>query len=362
MAAGTVIDGTYVVERQLGEGGMGVVLAARHIATQYPVALKVLKSVGNATHARRFVRELRGTRALSSPHVARVYGAGVCGDGRPYIAMELLDGPDLQTMLAEQPLSPPLAAGYIIQACAALSEAHRLGIIHRDIKPANLMLSHQAHDRPIIKLVDFGIATPVRAETPNELVDDDEITAVHAVIGSAHYMSPEAVRSARDVDARADVWSLGVTLYELISGRLPFTGANFAEVAIAITEDEPAPLVEAAPALRAIVARCLAKDRDRRYPSAAALAAALAPFALPGLLPQPAPRTRWDSGERWQHRAPAPPRDYTRAWVAVAVAALALLGFSAMALGGDDFRAEPIHDESPRSAPARPIVTPIRPT
>jgi eukaryotic-like serine/threonine-protein kinase len=325
-----VID-EYDVEGILGEGGMGVVLAGRHRDSGTPVAIKLLKSTANPTHVRRFLREVRGASQLVHPHVARVLAWGQVPDGRPYMVMELLDGPDLHTLIEAAPLPAALAASYVMQACAGLAEAHARGIVHRDIKPANLVLS-----RGSVKVVDFGIATA------SEDDDDDEITAVHTVIGSVHYMSPEQLRSSSEIDARSDIWSLGVTLYELISGRRPFEGKNFAEVGLAIALEEPEPLTEAPSALAAIVARCLAKDPARRFRNVEQLAAALAPFAhQPAVVPR-------------SSRS----RAHSKAWIAVAIATLALIGFSALALTGDELDTD-TPTTSVQSPPPAITVEPI---
>jgi eukaryotic-like serine/threonine-protein kinase len=372
MIPGEIIDGTYVVERLLGEGGMGVVAAARHISTGAVVAIKVLKSdSADGTHFRRFLREIRGVSQLCNEHVARVVAFGELQNRRPYMAMELLDGPDLSSMLHVAPLPARVAALYVMQACAGLGEAHALGIVHRDIKPANLMLSRNAMGVPIIKVVDFGIATAPRHD------DEDEITAAHTVIGSVCYMSPEQLRAAADLDARSDVWSLGVTLYELISGRLPFDRENFAATAIAIAGDDDLPLPEADPALAAIIARCLAKNPRDRYASVDELADALAPIA--GVVRQATAITlrmkvpRITTSSELAGQATTVPMFMLRSpagWIAAAAAlVIALVGFGALAFSGKDVEASttiarPAIQITPVShitvkPIAQPTVTPI---
>ncbi|HEY5935912.1 MAG TPA: serine/threonine-protein kinase [Kofleriaceae bacterium] len=296
MRPGDVIAGKYEVERVLGEGGMGLVVAARHRTHGTTVAIKVLKEgIDDDTIRRRFLREARGARQLHSEHVARMMDYGLLDDGRPYLVMEMLDGPDLQTVVDQQPIPQDIAVAFVHQACLGLADAHALGIVHRDIKPANLMLSiSHSTGAQVVKVVDFGIATASR----NDI--DGNLTGAYMVLGSVTYMSPEQLRSSPDLDHRSDVWSLGVTLYEMISQRVPFPGDTWAAVACAIASEPHDPLVEADPRIAAIVDRCLAKDPADRFANVGELAAALTrlgerhasqmPIAMPTMTPaQPLP-------------------------------------------------------------------------
>jgi eukaryotic-like serine/threonine-protein kinase len=273
---GSTVGGKYRIDRAIGAGGMGTVVAATHIGLGSPVALKFLneKIRDSSNSLQRFTREARASAQLRSEHVCRVSDFGI-EDGVPYIAMELLEGNDLAYVLDAGPVGVDRAVDYIQQACVGLAEAHGLGIVHRDLKPGNLFLAKRADGSPLLKVLDFGVAKiPVDGE--------HALTQTATVIGSPGYMAPEQLRSSKTVDARADVWALGVILYELISARHPFHASAVTEVAVKIAMDEPPPLVEAPPPLREIVMRCLAKDPAQRYSDVGALAAALAPFAPGG--------------------------------------------------------------------------------
>jgi serine/threonine protein kinase len=273
MQPGTLVADKYRVERIIGRGGMGLVAEATHVGLGNRVALKFLAEdmASDQTALARFRREAQAAAQLRSEHVCRVFDVGVEGK-TPFIVMELLQGTDLARLSKVRALDPATAALYVKQACVGLAEAHAAKIVHRDLKPGNLFLTRRADGSPLIKVLDFGVA-----KAPSD--DDVKLTGTANVVGSPGFMSPEQFRSSRTVDGRSDVWSLGVILYKLVSGRLPFKGDGFAEFALAITRDAVPPLGEAPSAFQAVVARCLEKDPAHRYPDVLALADALAPIA-----------------------------------------------------------------------------------
>ena len=275
---GQVLVGKYRVERVLGQGGMGIVLAARHIHLEERVAVKLMlaEAAFSGEAVARFLREARAAARLESAHVARVTDVGTLEDGRPYMVMEYLDGSDLSQLLAA---SGPLAVGdavdYVLQAAEAIAEAHSIGIVHRDLKPSNLFLTRRRDRTPHVKVLDFGISKV--AATAGST--DNAMTRTSAMMGSPLYMSPEQMTSVRDVDGRSDIWALGIILFELISGSVPFMGETLPQVCGLVLQSE-APLLssrraEVPPELDAVVARCLAKSADQRYQNVAELAVAL---------------------------------------------------------------------------------------
>jgi serine/threonine-protein kinase len=274
---GTVMLGKYRIEHVLGEGGMGVVARAHHLQLDEPVAIKFLlpQVLSNQEVVQRFLREAQAAVKLKSEHVARVIDVGTLDNGAPYMVMEYLEGGDLGAMLKHYgPLQPAVAADLMLQACEALAEAHAVGIIHRDIKPSNLFVTRRRDGMMLLKVLDFGISkAPVG-------VDTGGLTRTQAVLGTPAYMSPEQMRATRTVDARADIWSLGVVLFELLGGRRPFESEAFSELCLKVAMDPLPPLVGALPAgLERVVSACLEKDPMRRTQTVAELAAALAPFA-----------------------------------------------------------------------------------
>ena len=274
---GDVLAGKYRVERVLGAGGMGLVVAARHIELDELFAIKFMlpAAVVDPVAVERFLREARASARLKSEHVARVHDVGRLETGAPYMVMEHLSGSDLKSVVVERG-ALPLAevVTYVIQACEAIAEAHSLGIVHRDLKPANLFLTTRLNGSPCVKVLDFGIS---KQTVPGEPGMD--ITKTAALLGSPLYMAPEQMRSTKTADLRADVWALGVILYELCTGTVPFHGETITEVcAKVLSEEAPAPSTrqrDLPPDLDAVVARCLAKDPARRFRSVIELSASL---------------------------------------------------------------------------------------
>ncbi|HEX7702249.1 MAG TPA: serine/threonine-protein kinase, partial [Kofleriaceae bacterium] len=232
---------------------MGVVFAATHLELGHRVAIKLLRDemAESPVIVERFLREARAVVGLRTEHVCRVSDVGRLDTGAPYIVMEMLEGVDLQRTVARSPLPLTTAVEYVLQACVALAEAHAAGIIHRDLKPANLFVTRRLDGGPLVKVLDFGIAKAL-TETGAHLTHQ-------SAMGSPGYMSPEQIQSARDVDVRTDIWALGVTLYQLLSARLPFGGTNITEIAIAVATEPPAPL-DVDPRLRVVIWKCLEKQ------------------------------------------------------------------------------------------------------
>lgn len=276
--AGTVILNKYRLERKLGEGGMGAVWAAHHVALDTAVAIKLIRSDTNRQElAPRLLQEARAAAKLGHPGIVRVFDVGQTSDGEPFIVMELLEGESLnQRLEREHRLSPTEAVALLLPIADALRAAHAKGIVHRDIKPDNVFLvSEETGVQP--KLVDFGIAKLAAREI------DSQLTARGVIIGSPDYMSPEQARGQEDIDLRADVWSFCVLLYETMSGQPPFDGANYNALLRAIVEATPPSLTALCAAdaeLSQLVDTGLAKDRALRWQTMQALGEALARWLL----------------------------------------------------------------------------------
>ena len=275
--AGTILLRKYRVDALISEGGMGSVVRAIHTELDEPVAIKILlpELVEREDIVRRFLREAKSAAKLKNAHVARVIDVGYLDgafEGRPYILMEYLEGADLRAIIKHHgPQDPSVAADLLLQACEAIAEAHSLGIIHRDIKPSNFFITRPDAVTPLLKVVDFGIATAPQGTK--------EVTDTNTIVGTPHYMAPEQMRNSREANPRSDVWSLGVVLYEALEGRRPFPQEAYPELILAVGMDPPQPMTRAPDAMRPVVMRCLEKSLARRYQSVADFALDLVPFA-----------------------------------------------------------------------------------
>lgn len=280
---GDLLAGKFRIERVLGAGGMGVVVAAQHLQLDEKVAIKFLlpNALEHPEAAERFLREAKAAVRIKSEHVVRVTDVGTLDNGAPYMVMEYLEGRDLSQWLKQTGvLSSEQAVEFILQALEAIADAHGLGIVHRDLKPGNLFCVRRSDGLLSIKVLDFGIS---KVSSSNPTTPQFDMTAPSTIMGSPLYMSPEQMRSARDVDSRTDIWSVGIILYELLTGVPPFGGETISEICVKTAASPPAPIRERCPALplelEAVILKCLAKDREERYRNVAELAAALAPFA-----------------------------------------------------------------------------------
>jgi len=269
----------YRIDCKIGTGGWGIVYRAIDLTTGGPVAIKILdrKKELPASLEQRFAREIAAVKKLRSPHAVRLFDAGALSDGSHYMVMELLEGADLFQILAEESSLPAeRAVRLIIQACAAIGEAHSLGIVHRDIKPANLFVTKLADGSEYLKVLDFGIS-----KLPQASMDDLALTHTGTVLGSPVYMSPEQMTSSRNVDGRSDIWALGIVLYQILSGGFPYEADGLPELCARVLTGDPLALsaqVAVAPGLEAAVMRCLEKNPAKRFSRVEELAAALAPF------------------------------------------------------------------------------------
>lgn len=278
---GDVLAGKFEVERLLGEGGMGVVVSARHLELDQRVAVKFLlpEIAKRPDAAERFRREARAAVKIRSEHVARVLDVGG-SDGVPYMVMEYLEGHDLADELNERgPLPVDEAVGFVLQACEAVAEAHAAGIVHRDLKPANLFLARRADGSRLVKVLDFGISKSVSGTSAADL----SLTATSALIGSPLYMSPEQMHSAKNVDGRTDIWALGAILFQTLTNRPPYVATSIPELCNALLNDAPPPLSDfrsdVPPALSDAITKALTKDKTLRWQTVGELASALAEFA-----------------------------------------------------------------------------------
>jgi len=277
---GDVLAEKYRIEAVLGEGGMGIVLRATHMDLGCRVAIKVMRPelARNEAAVNRLMVEAQAAASIRSEHVARVLDVGRLETGAPFLVLEYLEGRDLAQILVQRGyLASHVAVDFVLQACQALSEAHGAGIVHRDLKPENLFLSFRADGTPIVKVLDFGISKRITQQgreaartNPSEL------------LGSPLYMAPEQMRGSADIDARADIWSLGVVLYELCTGQSPFFAETIPAICgrvIGVEPSAPRTLNPTLPeGLERIILRCLHKEPARRPADVAELAAGLAEY------------------------------------------------------------------------------------
>jgi len=258
---------------------MGVVVEAMHEELDQRVAIKLMAehAASNTEWAARFAREARAAARIRSEHVVRVFDVGKLDTGQPYMVMELLEGEDLGAVLDRGKLEVHVAVDYVLQACEALAEAHAGGIVHRDLKPANLFVTSKSDGSACVKVLDFGISKvtgDMRGVT---------VTNTSAIVGSPLYMSPEQMKASKNVDARTDIWSLGIILHQLVTGKPPFDGETAPELCALVLTAPPsrlsAMLAGAPQSLEDVVLKCLEKDPAKRYKDVGELAAALAPLA-----------------------------------------------------------------------------------
>jgi serine/threonine-protein kinase len=285
LSAGQIVADKYRIDGVLGTGGMGVVVAATHVDLDQRVAIKFLREVSPEALAR-FQREARLLVRLKSPHVARVIDVGSLDDDTPYIVMEHLDGSDLSSVTASRGKLPvEETVEYVLQASEAVAEAHALGMVHRDLKPANLFLARGPGGTTTVKVLDFGVSKILddRSTGATDGPRGGDLTNEGVALGSPGYMSPEQMTSARDVDERSDIFSLGALLYKLVGGQTPYKGSSVVTLLASMATEKLTPLRSLAPAtpeaFTAVVEKCLAQDKAARYPTVAHLAQALVPFA-----------------------------------------------------------------------------------
>ena len=349
---GKVLAGKYRIESLLKRGGMGAVYRATHLMLHKPIAIKLIKPelVTTQDTIRRFHREAQAASKLDHPNIVTIHDLGESGDGTLYIAMELVSGTSLKELVkSEGALRPERAVRIAAAIGSALALAHRNHIIHRDLKPQNIMICRDADGQEQPKLLDFGIAKTFESEGP-------ALTSTGLVFGTPHYMSPEQAKSPA-VDGRSDLYALGIILYEMLVGKVPFDAESIPAILVKHLNEAPKPPTELRPGLdpklEAIVLRCLEKEPERRYQTAEELTYALGetesavaksmPAAVSVGTPSGAPRTHDSATNRAtqptvrltdQQIAPAPSSGSKGVAIAVGIAVLLLLAVGGAGLWG----------------------------
>jgi serine/threonine protein kinase len=372
---GQIIGGRYLVGPMLGSGGMGVVCEATHLGLDVPVAIKFIRTdlKDDSEFVQRFLNEARRAAALTNEHIARVHDVGRLESGDLYLVMERLEGVGLDAHVREQgPLPQADAVQFVRQVCEGLSEAHAAGIVHRDIKPENLFLAQRSDGKRTLKVLDFGISKQTTGDAPTSLTNSERS------LGSPWYMSPEQMIDTSSVDHRADIWSLGVVLFELLTATRPFEGGSIPEVCAGVLT-LPAPALrerrpDIDPALEAIIQRCLAKNPDERPANVLALSKDLEPFASPRTAAEAIDAAAEDAffsgeGDVDDRTAPislVPPsrKSSRRSTLARSLGVLGILSSLALAIGAFSAARSESRQLQPPSEPAlvpAPPATPVDP-
>ena len=374
---GEVVGEKYRLVRLLGEGGMGTVYEARHDVIGRRFAVKFLHAelAGHPEILARFRREAQAAGSLENENIAAVTDFGTSPDGAPYIVMEFLEGQDLAKVLAQSgPLPIQRAAHILIQVCRGLYAAHGRGIVHRDLKPENLLLQTRGDGGDLVKILDFGIAKLKSTEHRPEAATRTGIT-----LGTPYYMPPEQARGQKELDERADIYALGVILFELLSGQKPHNGENYNAILYSILM-QAAPRIETyrpdlPPELAALVHRAMAADAKERPQSVSELSEALAPFTGRSMTPppttDPGSTVFFPQGPQQRSastRAPValtpptqsaytPPPSRTGMWVGLGVALVGVLGATAFFVSRGPTPGPAVAATTPLPAPT-PVAAP----
>ncbi len=367
---GTTLDSRYSIEKKIGEGGMGVVYLATHAVIGKKHAIKVLRGElsSESEVAERFTQEARAAAAIGNEHIIEITDFGQLPDGSAYFVMEFLDGKDLQTVMEEDPKMDNARVMHIMaQCCDALSAAHNIEIVHRDLKPENIILIERAGDPDFVKILDFGIAKVAR--------ETGRLTRTGVIFGTPQYMSPEQA-AGTNIDARTDVYSLGIIMYEMLSGHVPFEADTFMGVLTKHLYEEPipprrlVPPVEVSQSTESVVLKAMAKKPEKRYQSMVDFredVLALKEGRTPAIVsdqmrttsmstvPPPSPTAivgqAAEMSDIRDHLGPKKKRWPIFAGIGAAVAAIAVVGVVLGTGGGDGKKAE--------AQPANKAVVPV---